>query len=124
MRLQHIVLAYFLIGATLWGGGVLAYDESGMAQFFVSVDDGVVEGNQGRAGNISESGGPIQEAAQGVTGGIVAVWNLLVSIAGFLFWPISTLMSVAAPTEVVVLLGGAPTVAFYGALFRVFRQSA
>lgn len=124
MRLQNIVLAYFLIGATMWGGGVLAYEDTGMTGFFIEQGNGTVQGNENTSASVSEAGGPIQEAAQGVTGGIVAVWNLLVGLVGFLFWPISTLVSVSAPSEVVVLLGGAPTVAFYGAIFRVFRQSA
>lgn len=124
MRLQHIVLAYFLIGATMWGGGVLSYENSGMTSFFIEQGNGTVQGNENTSAEIQQAGGPIQQAAQGVAGPIVAVWNLLVGLIGFLFWPVSTLVSVSAPTEVVVLLGGGPTVAFYGAIFRVLRQSA
>jgi len=123
MDLQKIVLAYFLIGATVWAGGAIAYDDAGVATFFVQVNNDSVQGNEETAGNISDSGGPIQEAAQGVTGGIIAVWNLLTGLAAFLFWPISTLVAAGAPVEVTAIVGGAPTVTFYGALFRVLRRS-
>lgn len=124
MRLQHIVLAYFLIGATAWAGGVVPFADAGIGSIFIDIDDNEAQPDQELAENISEAGGPIQEVSQGVSGGLVAVWNLFSGIVNFLFWPISSLISLSAPVEVVVILGGAPTVAFYGAIFRVFRRSA
>lgn len=124
MRLQHIVLAYFLIGATIWGGGLIGFDETGLTDVFIDLDGQSAQGNEALAENVSQSGGPIQEAAQGAEGGLIAVWKLFSQLVNFLFWPVSVLVGLSAPTQVVVLLGGAPTVAFYGAIFRVFRQSA
>jgi len=124
MRLQHIILAYFLIGATMWAGGMVPYGEAGITSLFVNVEDDATSPNDKLAENISDTGGPIQEVSQGVSGPLVAIWNLFSGLINFLFWPVSTLIQLSAPTQVIVILGGAPTVVFYGAIFRVFRRSA
>lgn len=123
MRFTNILLAYFMIGAIMWAGGAIAWDDAGVGGLFIdTAEDPDV--NESTSTQIREAGGPIQEAAGSTAVGLIAIWNLLVKLLGFLFWPITVLLSVNAPPRVVVVLGGSFCVAFYGALIRVIRRSA
>jgi len=125
MRLTQIVIVYFVIGAVMWGGGVIAWEDSGVGGLFVQTPSTDTQVNQETTEDLSQLGGPIQIAASTVqSAGIVAIWNVLVKLVGLLMWPIVTLLSVDAPPRVVVLLGGTPTVAFFGAFIKLVRSSA
>lgn len=123
VRFGNVILAYFVLGAVMWGGGAIAWSESGVGTLFID-DPQTGETNDETAGQLSESGGPIQQAVTSVGGGaVIAVYNLLVRFFGYLFWPITTLSGLNAPPSVVVLLGGTPTVAFFGAIIQIIRGS-
>lgn len=113
MRLQNIILAYFLIGATMWAGGAIGWDEAGIGQEFADVAGADVDVNESQAEDLDNSGGVLQEVTESLVGGLAAGFGLLSTIIGYLFWPITVLTKVSAPVEAVVLLGGVPTVSFY-----------
>jgi hypothetical protein len=124
MQFNRLLLAYFMIGAVMWGGGAIDYGSAGVSQMFVeqNATTGEYVINEETRVNLQNSGGPIQTAASGLAGGLIAIWNLIVTALGFLFWPITTLQGVNAPPRVVVLLGGAPTVAFWGSIILLFAN--
>lgn len=125
MRFQAIILGYFVIGATMWGGGVISWDEAGVGQLFVDSPNEGVEVNQETASSLEQIGGPIMQAANSVGGGgLVAILSIILKFLGYLFWPIVTLRSVSAPIEIVLLLGGSTTVVFFGSVLRLVRRSA
>lgn len=125
VRFTNIVITYFVIGALLWGGGIIAYEQAGIATQFVESPDTDAQVNEDTASQLDQLGGPIQEAAGTFEGsGLIAILPFLFGLVNFLTWPISTTLALNAPPQVVVLVGGTPTVAFYGALLRVVRQSA
>lgn len=124
MRFQTIILGYFLIGALMWGGGVIQWDDSGVGGLIIEQNNGNVEANEDTAQSVRESGGAIQEAVNSFAGPLAAIWNFVAKFIGYLFWPITTLQSVNAPPRIVVLLGGGLTMAFIGAFIRLFKGSA
>jgi hypothetical protein len=125
VRFTNILIVYFVIGAMMWGGGAINWQESGVGGLIVQSTGDDVEINEQTADELQQRGGPIQEAA-GALGAspILAVWNLLVGLIGYLFWPITTLQGVGAPPRIVVLAGGTPVVAFYAGVLRLIRTSA
>jgi len=127
-RFAAVILAYFVIGATMWGGGVIQWDDTGIGGLIIT-DPGAEKGesvkvNENTSSTLEQSGGPIRQAAGSVAGPILAIWNFIVQFIGFLFWPVTVLQSVTAPTRVVVLAGGAVSVMFLGAIIRLIRRSA
>lgn len=124
-RFSAILLAYFLIGAVMWGGGAIAWDESGVGGLIITdATESDIEVNENTSQQLERSGGPIQEAAQSMGGPILAIWNFVVRFVGYLFWPVTVLQSVNAPTRIVVTLGGSFSVIFLGAVVRLIRRSA
>lgn len=124
MRFSHIVLIYAVMGIVMWGGGAIAWTDSGVAGLLVE-DPATGAINDATSDQLEQTGGPIQEAAATVGGtGLLAAWNLIVKIVSFLFWPVVTLQGVGAPPRVWVLLGGVPTVAFYATVITLIRSSA
>jgi hypothetical protein len=124
MRFGAIIMAYFVIGAVLWGGGVIAWSQAGVAGTFID-DPENAETNEKTGQQLERLGGPIDQLADTVTGGgMLAVWNILLNLISFLFWPIMTLWRVGAPAEATVLLGGSLTTGFYVSLIRMVRGSA
>lgn len=127
MRFTNILMAYFVIGVVMWGGGAIVWDDAGVGQFFINdptgdTADQVVNAETGT--KLNNLGGPItQVVGQTIGGGLIATWNLLVGVIGFVFWPTTVLLSVNAPPSV-VLLGTSLTVAFFGAIMRLVRGSA
>lgn len=124
MRFQNLILAYFLVGAMMWGGGAIQWDDTGVATLIVSVDNGDVDAQEDTKDDAEKMGGPIQEGLQSVGGGaLLAVWNFVVKFLGFLFWPVLATQTIGSPTRVVVLVGGGLTTAFLGAIIRLVRTS-
>lgn len=122
-RFGTIVIVYFIIGATMWGGGAIAWTESGVGTLIIE-DPQTGQVNDETTNDLSEADGPIRQAAQSFGGPILAVWNIIVQFIGFLFWPVTVLQAVNAPPRIVVLLGGAPSVAFLAGTIRLIRESA
>lgn len=123
-RFSAVVLAYFVIGATMWGGGAIQWDNSGVGGLIVKSTDGGVTVNENTSQDLEQAGGPIQESAKSLGGPILAIWNFVIKFIGFLFWPITTLASNNAPPQVTVLGGGSLSVMFIGATIRLIRRSA
>jgi len=102
--------------------------ETPLAGLSVAVDlgngAGGVSVNENTSNQLEQSGGPIQEAAKSMGGPILAIWNFVVQFIGYLFWPVTVLQSVNAPPRVTVLVGGAFSVMFLGAVIRLIRSSA
>ena len=128
MRFGHVIMAYFVIGSLMGGAGLITWDDSGVGTIFIddpsanNEDDAT---NQETAGALEEAGGAIREAAAAIGGaGLLAIWDFIAGLAGFLVWPITVLIGVNAPAEFVVLFGGTPTAAFYVGLLRLVRGSA
>jgi hypothetical protein len=127
MRFSQILVAYFVIGAVMWGGGVISWDQSGVATVFIDSPNSEAgpEVNEETSGLLESLGGPILEATQSIGGGgLAATWNALAKFVGYLFWPITTMLSVGAPPRWTIVLGGTPTVAFFGTFLRLIRSSA
>jgi hypothetical protein len=124
LRFSNIVVAYAVIGMVMWGGGAIAWENSGLGGVIIDApDDGSVSTDT--ADELQSLGGPIQEAAATVGGtGLLAVWNILIKLLGFLFWPVVTMQGAGAPPRVWVLFGGTLTIAFYAAALRLIRSSA
>lgn len=124
MRLSRVVMAYFLMGAVMWGGGVIAWDDAGVGQILIQSADSDAAVNQQTSEDLSQLGGPIQTALSTVqSAGLVAIWNVLVKLVGFLNWPVVVMLSVDAPPRITVIGGGTPTMAFWVAFIRLVRTS-
>lgn len=123
MRFANIVVAYFVVGALMWGAGVISWQQAGIGGMFIDQNPNTdrIEVNGTTSQDLKDAGGPIRQAANTVTGGLLAIWNLMVRLIGFLTWPITVAQSVAMPPRLVVMLGGTPTVAFFATLLRVIR---
>jgi len=122
-RFSAILLAYFVIGAVMWGGGAIVWADSGVGGLIITDPaDGDVNRETGE--QLEQSSGPIENAITSFGAPLLAIWNLLVKFIGYLFWPITVLQSANAPPRVVVLLGGSFTVVFLGAVIRLIRRSA
>jgi len=123
-RFAAVLLTYFVIGATMWGGGVISWGNTGIGGFIIEDVDGAVSVNEKTGDALEQSGGPIRQAAATVGAPILAIWNFIIQFIGYLFWPITVLQSVAAPPRAVVIAGGSLTVMFLGAVIRLIRRSA
>jgi hypothetical protein len=125
MRFGHVVMAYFVIGAVMWGGGAIAWTDAGVAELFVdNPADDEASLNSETSSTLESIAGPIQQAASTVGGaGLLAILGLLTNLFSFLFWPLAVLLG-RAPLEIALLFGGSLTTAFYVSVIRVVRGSA
>lgn len=122
-RFGQLILIYFVVGATMWGGGAIAWSESGVGTLIVE-DPQTGEVNSDTTDQLEQADGPIRRAAQSFGGPVLAIWNIVIKFIGYLFWPLTVLQGVGAPPRLTVLLGGAPSVAFLGGVIRLIRDSA
>lgn len=125
-RLTDMMMTYFVTGALMWAAGYLEWTESdvGLADFLLTVGSGNVTGDESVRTNLTDMGGPIGNIVNTLGGGLLAVWNVIENLVDFVFWPITTLQATGAPPEVVVLMGGPPTLAFFGGFILLVRGSA
>jgi len=124
-RFAQVLLAYFVIGAVMWGGGAIVWEEAGVGGLIIEDVSGEnVDVNENTSDQLERSGGPIREAASAFGGPILAIWNFVVRFIGFLFWPVTVLQTVNAPPRAVVLAGGSLSVMFLGGVIRLIRRSA
>lgn len=126
MRFSAIIVTYFVLGATMFGAGVLTLDDAGVVtEIAPGVDsNGDVETNNGLINTLESMGGPITNVIGTVGGGILAAWNVISTLVGLIFWPVTTLRAAEAPPEIVILLGGTPSAAFLTSVVRIVRGSA
>lgn len=125
IRASNIVLIYFVIGAVMFGGGAVTWDNSGPSQFFIDID------SEGDVSPADEPGDQLTGVSSVITnlvgafgGPAILVWNLFVGLIGYIHWPVIVLLENQAPPRVTVLLGGTLQVAFYMATIRMVRTSA
>ena len=122
-RFSNIVLAYLIIGSVMWGGGAVAWGQTGVNQFFIEQDQGHYQATD----NANDEFGGVDDIVKNVIsqfgGPIIIVWNLVSSIISWVNWPISILLAVGAPPRVVVGIGVPFTAAFYLSFIRVVRSS-
>jgi len=123
MRFGSILMAYFVIGAVMWGGGLIAWDTTGPVQEFVDVgENGTVNANESTAGQLERTGGIVGQAAQTLAGPILLVWNLVTGFVAYLFWPVTILQNVNAPPSMIVLMGGVLAVGFFESIVRLLGR--
>lgn len=124
-RLTRMILVYFVVGAVMFGGGAIAYEDAGIANYFV---------DQGPTGDAQPTG-QAQEQLNGIGGALtsivgqfggtaIIVWNLAVGMFSYLNWPWFVLSSNGAPFRVTLLLGGSLVVMFWTGVIILVRQSA
>jgi len=123
-RFSSIILAYFVIGAIMFGGGAISYEESGVASFFVEQDGGQFGPAQNAEEELGGIGTAISNLVGQFIGGIQLVYNLVVGLLGFINWPLIVLSQNNAPPIATLLIGGSFTVAFYGSVIRLIRGAA
>ena len=124
-RLSAAVVSYFVIGAVMWGSGVLDPSASlGVVDVFFQFNGDTVAAAEQPSTLLGQMGSSVDDVAGTLTGPILAVWKPIREIIGVLFWPVTTLISINAPPEIVVLLGGTPTVVFFMGVIRTIRESA
>jgi hypothetical protein len=125
VRFGEVVLTYFVIGAVMWGAGLIDGGQLGVADIFFDISqNGTVQPSSEPQGLLEAMGNSIIDVAGGLVGPVLAVWNVITELAAVLFWPVAVLRGAAAPPSVVVLLGGTPTVAFFMGIIRLVRESA
>lgn len=124
MQFTRIIVLYFVLGALMFGGGAVSWDNSGPTQYFVSQDQTGVSADSQPREQLGGVAGAITSLLGQFGAPLILVWNLVVGLVSFLNWPIFVLVENSAPPRVTVLLGGALTVMFYGSLVRLVKSSA
>ncbi len=124
IRASQIVLIYFVMGAVMFGGGAVTYDNSGVTQFFITKGpDGVTPADTPEQ-KLDGVSGVITNLIGAFGGPAILVWNLFVGLLAWIHWPVFVLLDNAAPPRVTILLGGTLVVAFYMAVIRLVKSSA
>lgn len=128
MRLSQAVIAYFFIGAVMFGGGAIPFDEAGLTGVFleqeadgdITANDGAIAGDDGMLNNLI---GPVRNALGTIAGGeLLAAFGAIDKLLGYFAWPVTVMQYHDAPNEVVLLSGGL-VASFVMAVLRVFRAS-
>lgn len=88
MQWNEVVLAYFVIDAVTFGGGAVAWGDAGVGQFFIDQPGNQPTVNTTTTEQFENSSGAVETTLRAVgAGALVAVWNLMVGIIAYLFWP-------------------------------------
>ena len=124
MQIGNLLLAYFVIGTMMWGGGVLTFEEAGVINSVVTLDDGNVGVNESFANEIDKQDSVISGVVNAFSGGLTIVWNLIKIVFKFIHWPLTTLIQTHAPPQITILLGGGMTLSFYIAVIKLVSRSS
>lgn len=125
VRFSDIVIAYFVIGTIMYGGGAVEWQDAGVPGWFVEQgDDGEVQATQQTEENLDGIGGALKTLVDAVVGPILIIWDIVSGLVGFIHWPILVLTQNNAPPILTILLGGGFTSAFYLSMIRLLRTSA
>ncbi|QGX95935.1 hypothetical protein EI982_14650 [Haloplanus rallus] len=124
MQFTRIIVLYFVLGALMFGGGAVSWDDTGPTQYFVSQDQTGVSADTQPQQQLGGVGGAISSLLGQFGAPLVLVWNLVVGLVSFLNWPIFVMAENSVPPRVTVLFGGTLTVMFYGSLVRLVKSSA
>ena len=123
-RFANMVLAYFIIGTVMVGGGAIDYEEAGVAQFFIEQDGSAFTWSSEPGGIIAGIGNTVTQIVGLAVGVVQLVYNLVFRLLTYLNWPVIVLASHNAPPMAVFLIGGSFQVAFYMSAVRLWRTSA
>lgn len=124
MRFGRIILAYFVIGSVMIGGGAIDFGEAGVAEFFVEPSGNSYAPAQDASTTLGGLENAISQLVGQFLGALQLVYNLIVGLLAYLNWPVVVLLSNNAPPMAVLLLGGTFEVAFYVSVIRLVRTSA
>ena len=124
MQFRKIVLAYFVIGAVMYGGGGINWDNAGLAKWFITNDDDGVGVQDQTTTKLQGVGGAIQSLVDAFGGPAILVWNLAVGLLAYLHWPVTVLATNNAPPRLTLLLGGGLVVGFYMSVVGLVKSSA
>lgn len=124
MQFTRIVVVYFVLGALMFGGGAVSWDNSGPTKYFISQDQAGVSANEQPQQNLDGVAGAITSLVGQFGAPLILVWNIVVGLISFMNWPIFVLAENSVPPRVTVLLGGTLTVMFYGSIVTLIRSSA
>lgn len=120
MRFRNIILAYFVIGAFMYGAGVIDWSNAGISNVFVENTDSGIAPNSTAAENVNRNlnntGGSITGLIDTFGGPILIIWNLIDGLLGYIHWPVVALATNNAPPRLVLMLGGGLVVGFYMSL--------
>jgi len=122
MNLSNLVVMYFIVGAVMFGGGAVSWDDSGVTQFFVANDGGDLSPNSELASTLNATDSSISSVIGVFSGGLLLVWNLVFGVVAFLHWPLVVLIEANAPVSVTLLLGGTFVAMFYVSLVRLLKR--
>lgn len=112
VRFRNVVMAYFIIGAVMYGGGVISYQDAGMTNLIVEDEQGDL--NEGLIDQLDSLPDVLKETLDSVgASALLAVIDIVLNIMEFVFWPIVVLQAVGAPFVVVLLFGGSLVVALF-----------
>lgn len=123
MNFKKIILAYFVIGAVMYGGGAIVMDDSGLTQWFIDTDGDQVGVEDQSTEKLEGVGGAIKSVVDAFGGPLVLVWNTVVDFIGFMHWPVVVLASNNAPPKFTILFGGSLTAAFYVSIIGLVMSS-
>lgn len=123
VRFSSILIVYFVIGATMFGAGAVAWGDTGVVGEVIGPPDSGSLGNDGIVNRLNSMGGPIGSAAAAAGGALLAVWNFIVEFVSFLFWPVTVLSENSAPFSVTVIVGGTLSTAFLAGVLRTIGGS-
>lgn len=117
-------MTYFVLGVMMYGAGLTDPGSLGIVDMFFDIGaDGSLETDDRPTGWLGGMGNTIEDVAAGIFGPALAIWDAISGIIGALFWPVTVLLAVGAPTEIVLLLGGTAVVAFFLGTIRIVRTS-
>lgn len=123
-RLGTAITGYLIIGAVMWGGGVIDWQDSGLNTVLLDKSTTGVSPNESVSGEIEDLRGPPSGVTGFGVGALVVIWDLLIKFVGAVFWPITVLISIDAPVRVTVMAGGPTSMAFVVGFLRFIRSSA
>ena len=124
MQFTRIIVLYFVLGALMFGGGAVTWDNSGPTQHFINMGPDTVSPNDDIQDELEGVGSSITNLIGSFGGPVLLVWNLFFGLVSFIHWPLFVFSDAGAPVEITVLLGGTLTAMFYMAVIRLVTQSA
>lgn len=124
IRATNIIIIYFVLGAVMFGGGAVSWDDSGPTKYFVDKTGDKVSPNEENEESLTGVDKAITSLIGTFGGPVLLVWNLFVGFVSAIHWPLFVLMDNGAPPRVTILLGGTLTGMFYAASIRLVKSSA
>jgi len=124
VQFSNLIIVYFVVGAVMFGGGAVTFDDSGVTKFFVDMDGNDVSPDGEPESKLSGLSGTITSLVGQFGAPLVLIWNLVVGVVSFLHWPLTVLIENNAPPRVTLLLGGTFTAMFYMALLGLVTRSS